>query len=313
MSLYINGAKISLSEEQKGIIFRKSKSKCKLLFLGGNFLKDRLYRGKIDEFRLWNRKLLHSEITSNMYLRSSDLKADRNLLIADSFDEKDLMQWRVKPSMLPEVVKSDIPLFDHHVRFEAPHCGHTVCDDPAAVMSFVKSPDLRNEKTLRLRLVNLMDDDGSNPLISDKQVLEQTRVVNKIYNAYNISFEIENYMVKNSTLRNRVIMFDCVPYKIGDGFCDKECGHSTTGNDGGDCDKVHSECLQELLGNGVCDSECNKVYHRYDDGDCCLPGDDVNKTCIDPSNPLRYFSCLNKAYRQPSATHCPSAEDMHQH
>ena len=66
----------------------------------------------------------------------------------------------------------------------------------------------------------------------------------------------------NSSLRQKTILYGCEPHKVGDGVCTKECRHDNTGQDGGDCDVIHSECRAEQIGDGVCDEECNRYRHE---------------------------------------------------
>ena len=285
MSLYINGAKISNGHDQKGIIYRQATAKCKVLILGGNVIDGKFYRGQIDEVRLWNKTLDHADIVQNMYQRIQDMKVDTNTIVMDQFDN--LNKWKVTAGEAPEIIQSDIPLITHDVRLEAPPCGQTVCDDPEAVKSYMNNPGLRSKKIIRYRIVNVFNDDGSDPLVSNKQIQTQHNALTNAYEPYNISFVLDIYKLRNSSIRNSVIMFDCFPHMIGNGECDPECGHSSTGNDGGDCDLVRTECFPEFLGNGRCDSECNKAYHGFDKGDCCLPGSATRVQCIDPASTLR--------------------------
>lgn len=293
MRLYINGAKISNGHEQKGSIYSQSIAKCKVLTLGGNAVDGTFYRGKIDEVRLWNRELEHDEIVESMYKRVHDMTYDSNTLVMDQFDN--LNQWRVSRGDDPRLVDSDIPVITHHVRLEAPPCGQTVCDDPEAILSYMNNSELRSKKVVRYTIVNLLNDDGSDPLITTKQVQIQNTALNDAFRPYNIEFIPDILDVMNSSIRQRIIMFDCKPHMIGDGHCDPECGHSSTGNDAGDCDLARTECFLKLLGNDRCDAECNKAYYGYDNGDCCLPGPTTHQQCIDPNHPLRlaFLHCKN--------------------
>ena len=285
MRLNINGAKISNGHNQKGAIYSQANFKCKVLILGGNGIDDNFYRGHIDEVRLWNRTLQDAEIVESMYKNNGEVERDMNTIVLDEFNN--LNQWRVSAGEEPAIVESDIPLLTHHMRLESPACGQTVCDDPEAVMSYLKNPDLRNKKVVRYRIVNVLNDDGTDPLLSSSQIQTQHEALSMAYEPYNIAFIVDVYNFKNSSVRESVIMFDCFPHMIGDGECNQQCAHSSTGNDGGDCDQVLTECFPEFLGNGRCDAECNKGYHEYDQGDCCLPGTAARKQCIDPDNPLR--------------------------
>ncbi|XP_053380167.1 pappalysin-1-like [Mercenaria mercenaria] len=288
MRLYMNGAEVSLSVEQSGAVFRDSPRECVNLFVGGRLDEEIYFRGKIDEFGIWSRALSHAEIVRNINKKSSDFLLTDNALVSDAFENFD--QWEILSDEDPKLVTSDIVLPYHTVRLEAPPCGRTVCDDPETVLSYLNNIDLRNEKKIRYRVINILDDTGKKPQVYDKQIVEQHRTLNKAFQPYNITLDLQVRRVRNTTLSQKVFMFDCHPYQIGDGHCDQECAHSTTGNDGGDCDHVKSECRKVLLGNGQCNSECNKVYHNYDNGDCCKPGDDrAYRTCVDPGKPQRGY------------------------
>ena len=285
MKLYVNGAKISNGHEQKGNIFSQDIAKCKNLILGGNAVDGSFYRGKIDEFRLWNRALEHEEIVQSMQSRIQNMEFESYLLVMDPFDN--LSQWRVTVGTDPKIIESDIPVVTHDVRLEAPPCGQTACDDPEAVFSYMNNPKLRSKKIVRYRIINILNDEGFDPLVSTKQIQTQNTALNEAFSPYNIEFLPEVLSINNTSLRRRIVMFDCFPHMIGDGHCDPECAHSSTGNDAGDCDLARTECFPELLGDGKCDSECNKQYYGYDAGECCLPGPNTHLQCIDPNDPLR--------------------------
>ncbi|WAR31070.1 PAPP1-like protein [Mya arenaria] len=284
--LYVNGAEITAKAEREGVVFRDAFAKCVGMFLGGSPDDDIYFRGRIAGLKLWSRKLDHSEIVNEMKDVSFE-KPDPSLVVSDIF--ADLENWEVLSDAIPYLATSDIQLPVHTVRLEAPSCGRTVCDDPEVVLSYVNNTDLRDRKRIKYRIVNVMGSNGKNPPVSDKAIYEQHKALNKAFEPYNVRFELDQIDVQNSTLAEKVVMFDCAPFMVGNGHCDVECAHSTTGNDGGDCDQVKSECAPRLLGNGVCDSECNKAYHNYDNGDCCLPDIKDVAMCLDPVSTLRGF------------------------
>ncbi|XP_060564363.1 LOW QUALITY PROTEIN: pappalysin-2-like [Ruditapes philippinarum] len=288
MKLFMNGAEVSLNGEQNGAIFRQHVKSCISLIMGGRPDEDIYYRGKLMSLDCGTVLLSHAEIVENINRHSNDFSRLDNSVVVDAFESLD--NWEILSDENPELVTSDVVLPYHTVRLEAPPCGRTVCDDPETVISYLNNANLRNEKEIRYRVVNVLDDNGKKAQVYDKQILEQHRILNKVFNQYNISLDLQVRRVKNTTLLQKVFMFDCHPYQIGDGYCDQVCAHSTTGNDGGDCDHVTSECKKDLLGNGECNSECNKAYHNYDNGDCCKPGDEkAYHTCINPENPQRGY------------------------
>ncbi|KAH3797262.1 pappalysin-1-like [Dreissena polymorpha] len=287
VKLYVNGAEISSRVEREGVIFRDAFIQCVALFVGGSPDDGVYFRGKLDELTVWKRVLQHSEIVRNMNDPNSVSQNDNGLVFSDSFN--DLSRWEVISDDPPEMTAADISLPLHTLRLEAPPCGRTVCDDPEVVMSYLNHTRLMDKKRVRYRVVNVMDSNGKKPLVTDKDLFDQHKALNKAFEPYNIRFDLEQFGVRNSTLSEKVIMFDCETYMVGNGRCDDECAHSTTGNDGGDCDRVRSECRNDLLGNGVCNPECNKAYHGYDKGDCCLTRVAASNTCIDPASDYRGY------------------------
>ena len=209
------------------------------------------------------------------------------LYLNDSFEG--LSQWLAeKDSRTAKLVHSDLNFAPHDLSIAVPLCGQTVCDNPDVVLSYVNNWQLRSSKQVRYRVINLMNDDGSNPTVTDLQILKQHDFLNRAFRPYNISFLLDVYRVRNSTLRKRLIMFGCELEHIGDGVCNQECMHTQTGLDGGDCDTQRLPCAAHHKGNGRCDFECNKHYHDWDGGDCCLPGNDTHYTCYDPRSPYRW-------------------------
>lgn len=283
LNLYINGARISKQIQSEGTLFKNSYNKCVGMFVGGLPDEEVYFRGKLDELGMWKRALEHGEIVEHIGKTSPEF-SEKDLVFKDSFETVD--DWEVLSEDVPQVVDSDIVLPYHTIRLEAPSCGRTVCDDPEVVQSYLKNKDLLKEKHVKYRIVNLLSSDGKRSLVTDEQIAEQHRALKKIFEPYGVFMDLEKVQVQNSTLMDKVIMFDCFPYKIGNGICDKECAHTTTGNDAGDCDLVTSECSPDVLGNGFCNQECNKAYHYYDKGDCCILGD-ANSNCIDPNHPHR--------------------------
>ncbi len=74
---------------------------------------------------------------------------------------------------MPTFVDSDInqQILDLHV--EAPQCGQTVCDDPRIIESYNRNWELRRQKTVRYRVVNIMQGDGTNSCVTAGQIHSQ--------------------------------------------------------------------------------------------------------------------------------------------
>ncbi|XP_041367989.1 pappalysin-1-like isoform X2 [Gigantopelta aegis] len=287
MKFFINGAMVSVSHQQRGPLFSTAITSCMEIRIGGSTGSDRFYRGTFDELRLWDSSLNH--VTIKLHMRNSvpDAKSKTSLVLNDNFD--DLSSWLPVESLLPRVVTSDIHHNWHDIYVTTPPCGQTVCDDPEIVLSYAKQWRLRSMKSIRYRIINLMDDDGANPTVSNDQIFHQNQALVAAFAPYNISFELHVKNVKNTTLRRKLIMFGCDPLDVGDGICHAQCQHTRTGNDGGDCDPVLFFCDPKTIGNGRCDFGCNREYHQWDGGDCCQPGPDTHYTCYDPASPWRGY------------------------
>lgn len=295
MKLYINQAKVAVSSEQKGHSFAEGFDVCEHLEAGGNRFTGAFYRGTIDEVRLWSVVKSHKEISTNVFAHVTDVEPF--LEMYESFAGKEELNrnpkttWTVVTRNQPEVTKSTIPGDAHDLSIVKPPCGTTVCDNPEIIRSYVKNTHLRGKKVVRYRVVNILEDDGTNPMVTQKQMKFQHALLNKAFAPYNITFELKEHEIRNTSLRRRTVTYNCEPGKIGDLTCNDEyCSHNITGNDGGDCDQIKTRCDREKRGNGKCDPECNKGYNRWDSGDCCNASiTDVYQTCFDPTSPNRAY------------------------
>lgn len=294
MKLYVNQAKVAVSSEQKGHIFAEGFHVCEHLEAGGNRSSGAFFRGTIDEVRLWSIAKSHKEISGNVFAPISD--DEPFLEMYESFSGKEELNRNPKTTWVatrnqPEITKSTIPGDAHDLSIVKPPCGTTVCDNPEIIRSYVKNTHLRGKKVVKYRIVNILDDDGTNPMVTKKQIEIQHASLNEAFAPYNITFEREELKVRNTSLRRRTVTYNCEAGKIGDGHCNDEyCKHNITGNDGGDCDNPRTMCDPEKRGNGKCDPECNKFYNSWDFGDCCNASiTDVYQTCFDPTSPNRAY------------------------
>ena len=140
---------------------------------------------------------------------------------------------------------------------------------------------------IRYRVVNIYDDKGLNPTVSEEQIRRQHEVLNEAFSRYNISWQLSVHRVHNSTLRHRIVLVNCEPSKIGNDHCDPECEHPLTGYDGGDC-RLQGRCYSWNRKDGLCHVGCNNMLNDFDEGDCCDPDvTEVRKTCFDPDSPRR--------------------------
>ncbi|XP_071948290.1 pappalysin-1-like [Antedon mediterranea] len=291
IQLYINGAMVSAKNEQRGPLFSEFKRQCKELEFGGSFEFGVQFRGAVDDMRMWSKVLSHRQV-AQLYNNQSHLFQDNNvtdkLVFWDPFDN--FTSWTNIDDEFPDLIPSDLSSKKHDLSLKTPKCGITVCDNPIVMRSYIDRSSLRRPKLVRYRLINIANDDGSNPMLSQEQIERQHNELNKAFNRYNITFLRHDHLIRNSTLRRTRIIPVCESEDVGNGRCDPLCSPRYTGNDGGDCDVFDARCPLSRIGNGRCDSNCNKAYYDWDEGDCCDPDvTDTFETCIDPSSQYCMF------------------------
>lgn len=187
----------------------------------------------------------------------------------------------------PTIITTPVPEQEIVSSFLPPPCGLTPCDNTDIIFGYNSNWQLRTPKRIRYRIVNLSDDDGKNPTVSQAQIQLQHRALTEAFQPYNITLDVSVHNVRNSSLQQRFILSNCRIGKIGNRQCDPECDHPRTGHDGGDCLRL-GPCYNWKRQDGVCNMECNSIHYDYDDGDCCDPEvTDVLKTCFDPESPDR--------------------------
>ena len=294
MKLYINGAVVASSVEKSGPIFNVVTQECKQLVLGGSLLYDASYRGALDELTIWTESRDHNAIKDSMQSSNRARNSGHvpSNIIREDFDyssnEERSREWEAVGDNNPMLIHSDVPNQRHDLSLRVPPCGITVCDNPTVMQSYIDRTSLRKLKTLRYRVVSIANDDGSSPTVTHEQSLRHLQEINEAFGPHNITWEMSELVVRNSSLRRRVVLHSCHASDIGNSRCNIECAHAVTGNDGGDCDEEDSECDSSLLGDGRCDAECNKPYWDWDEGDCCDPSvSNTNLTCFDPLSPNR--------------------------
>ncbi|XP_048368584.1 pappalysin-1 [Sphaerodactylus townsendi] len=290
MKLYVNGAQVATSGEQVGSIFSPLTMKCKVLMIGGNALNQN-YRGYIEHFSLWRMARSQKEILLDMVQVTHEVDAPLPQLVFRESLLNVKSTWSpMKDSPTPEIEFSSHPGYLLDTNLNPPLCGQTVCDNVEVIASYNKLPNFRHKKTVRYQVVNIYDDYHRNPMVSHQQIEFQHRHLNEAFNPYNITWELEVLEIKNSSLRNRLILANCEISKVGNENCDPECNHSLTGYDGGDCRIVRHSSFNKKKQNGVCDMDCNFERYSFDGGDCCNPEiTDVTKTCFDPNSPHRAY------------------------
>ncbi|KAG9338489.1 hypothetical protein JZ751_025723 [Albula glossodonta] len=288
MALYVDGAKVGESGAQSGDLYSAFMSTCRVLLLGGDQSEHRHnFRGQIGAVILWG-KPRSQEGLSKGYSQQSDEEQPVLSLRGDFFGVE--RQWTAyKDSSHPTLEVVPVPSRAVVSPFLPPPCGLTTCDNTDVVLSYNDHWELRTGKRIRYRVVNVCDDDGGRPTVSQHQIHLQHQALSDAFHPYNITWELSVHTVRNSSLRQRFVLSSCQTGKIGNRHCDPECDHPLTGHDGGDC--LHlGPCYNWKRRDGVCNPECNSIRYDFDDGDCCDPEvTDVTKTCFDPES-------LDRAY-----------------
>ena len=297
LELFVNQAQVAVNHKAVSPVTAMHTKKCEVLEMGGDSHRGRFFRGTVDDLRIWKKAKSQRDIIADMFHREL-LKNHGDLVVFEKF-ERLHNHDSIEPSFLPvtrfvpKLLLSTVPLDSHHIELKKPFCGTTICDNPDIIKGYKANEKLREMKVLRYRLINLADDDGKNPTLTQKQIKVQDKQMNEAFSRYNITWNLNIHVVKNSTLRKKVILLNCLLRNIGDEICHKKCDLKVTGNDGGDCLPIKT-CNNKLMGNGRCDRECNNVWSNFDGGDCCDERiTDTSKTCFDPKSP-------NRAYMMPT-------------
>ncbi|XP_030647527.1 pregnancy-associated plasma protein A, pappalysin 1b [Chanos chanos] len=295
MKLFVNGAQVGVSRDQSGEIFSPLTKKCKVLMVGGNALNHN-YRGTLEHLSLWRRALTQREIIGYMRGHIPDDPDDLSQLVVHENFETTFRKWlSVKDGSYPEVEFSDRPGTVNlgasmDTSLDPPPCGQTICDNVQVITNYNQYWSFRKPKTVRYRVINVYDDEGRRPTVTDHQISLQHQHLNEAFRVYNITWERTVHNVYNSSLRDRLVLANCDISKVGDEECDPECNHTLTGFDAGYCRRQTASCPEYKQGNGVCDPECNWDNFYYDYGDCCNPNTtDVTKTCFNPASPYRAY------------------------
>ncbi|KAM7401317.1 hypothetical protein PAMA_005486 [Pampus argenteus] len=292
MTLYVDGAKVGESSLQLGNLYSPFMKTCRTLFLGSNQSEHGdSFRGYIGGVVLWGYARSHKELLKR------PLQTDKSQPVlamwADFTNVKQL--WTPhKVGLHPTIITTPVPEQELVSAFLPPPCGLTPCDNTDIIFGYNNNWQLRAPKRIRYRVVNLSNDDGGNPTVSQDQIQLQHQALTEAFHPYNITLDLSIYTVRNSSLRQRFILSNCRIGKIGNRQCDPECDHPRTGHDGGDCLRL-GPCYNWKRQDGVCNMECNSIHYDYDDGDCCDPDvTDVLKTCFDPESPDRAYMSVKE-------------------
>ncbi|XP_055739245.1 pappalysin-2-like isoform X1 [Salvelinus fontinalis] len=292
MTLYIDGAKVAESRLQSGNLYSPFMETCRTLLLGGDQSDlGHNFRGHIGGIVLWVLPRTHEDLLKG---RSQIDKREPNLALWADFSEVEQHWSPHKDGYHPSIVIIPIPELEHVSPFVPPPCGLTACDNTDIILGYNNHWQLRTEKRISYRIVNICNDDGSRPTVSQAQIQQQHQALVEAFRPHNISLELSTHTIQNTSLRQRFILSNCRISKIGNRHCDAECDHPLTGHDGGDCLRL-GPCYNWKRRDGVCNTECNSIHYDFDDGDCCDPEcTDVLKTCFDPESPDRAYMSVKE-------------------
>ncbi|XP_011359585.1 pappalysin-2 [Pteropus vampyrus] len=307
MALYVDGTQVASSPEQSGPLHSPFMSSCRSVLLGGDSSEHgHHFRGHLGTLVFWSTALSQSHLQHSPQ-HPSGVEELTTLVLTASFEplEEQWAPFREEKYPRLEVLQGFELEPEILSPLQPPLCGRTACDNVELISQYNGHWPLRGEKVIRYQVVNICDDEGLNPTVSEQQIRRQHEALNEAFGRYNITWQLSVQRVHNSTLRLRVVLVGCEPGKIGNDHCDPECEHPLTGYDGGDC-RLHGRCHSWSRRDGLCHVECNNMLNDFDDGDCCDPEvADVHKTCFDPDSPRRAYMSVKelKEALQLNSTH----------
>ncbi|XP_047561665.1 pappalysin-2 [Lutra lutra] len=307
MALYVDGTRVASSPEQSGPLNSPFMASCRSLLLGGDSSEHGHYfRGHLGTLVFWSTALPQSHLQHSPQ-HPTGVEELTTLILTASFEplEEQWAPFRDGEYPQREVLQGFEPQPEILSPLQPPLCGRTVCDNVELISHYNGHQPLQGEKAIRYQVVNICDDEGLNPIVSEEQIRRQHKALSDAFSRYNITWQLSVHQVHNSTLRHRVVLVNCEPSKIGNDHCDPECEHPLTGYDGGDC-RLHGRCYSWNRRDGLCHVECNNMLNDFDDGDCCDPEvADVHKTCFDPDSPRRAYMSVKelKEALQLNSTH----------
>ncbi|EDV27615.1 uncharacterized protein TRIADDRAFT_53495 [Trichoplax adhaerens] len=273
MQLYINGARMGTDTRQKGQLLANHSALCRAIYIGGGHGDGQQNNGTDDNF--------------NQYYRGK------------SFDG--IVRWTTPKLNKPKRIHSTRHESYHQIEIYPPPCGLTLCDNHEIIKTYLAHyPDWQHTpKLVQYRLINIYNDDGSNPLVTQQQIQRQHQYLLNHFAPYGIQWKLHEHKIYNTTLRQRHVLVGCKSSMIADDICQEECNSVITGYDGGDClsgsqHQIDELCDSNNIGNGICDNQCNYRHYNWDDGDCCLlnsisTATTTTSNCVDPDSPHRNY------------------------
>ncbi|XP_004688566.1 PREDICTED: pappalysin-2 isoform X1 [Condylura cristata] len=307
MALYVDGTQVASSPEQSGPLNSPFMASCRSFLVGGDSSEDgHHYRGHVGTLVFWSTALPQSHLQYSLQ-HPNEAEKLTTLILTANFQPMEEQWIPFRDGNYPrlEVLQGPGPQPEILSPLKPPLCGQTACDNVELISQYNGHWSLRGEKVIRYQVVNICDNQGLNPTVSEQQIQRQHEALNEAFSRYNISWQLNVHHVHNSTLRHRVVLVNCEPSKIGNDHCDPECEHPLTGYDGGDC-RLQGRCYSWNRRDGLCHAECNNMLNDFDDGDCCDPEvADVHRTCFDPDSPKRAYMSVKelKEELQLNSTH----------
>ncbi|KAM4642162.1 pappalysin-2 [Discoglossus pictus] len=292
--LYVDGVLVSRAKGQLGGLHSPYISLCRSFMLGGdNSESGNCFRGHVSSLHLWPETRTQYQLRTQALRRRSKRGPKASPFIQGLSSPPENL-WKVyKDGDFPEV--TDItPEVEVISPLLLPPCGRTTCDLPDVIAGY-STTGIKWEKEMNYRVINLCEDDGSRPLVSNEQILRQHQILKDAYSPHGIHWHLNVHEIHNSSLRNRAVLPGCEPGRVGNEHCDPECRHPLTGYDGGDCG-LHRPCSPRKRGDGICHPECNTARDDYDDGDCCpYQGTGrISKNCFDPDAQGRAYMSVKE-------------------
>ncbi|XP_060053706.1 pappalysin-2 [Erinaceus europaeus] len=296
MTLYVDGTQVASSADQSGSLHSPFMASCRFLLLGGDLSEDgHAFRGYLGTLVLWSSALPQSHLQHGSW-HPSETAMLSSLILTANFKLQEEQWTPLREGGLPqlELLRGSVPQPQVVSPLQPPRCGQTACDNVDLISQYNMHRPLWGKKVVRYQVVNICDDEGLNPMVSEQQIQRQHQALEEAFGRYNISWQLHELRVRNSTLRWRSVLVHCEPNKVGNDHCDSECNHPITGYDGGDC-HLHSRCYTSDLRDGHCQPECNNMLNDFDEGDCCDPTvTSVRVTCFDPDSPRRAYMSVKE-------------------
>ena len=184
MSLFVNGVRVGRSADQWGILFGDFARGCKQLRVGGLSKTINHMRGYITGLRLWNTTLTRRDIKTLFEASKPNCVTgfsynNHETILSEDFN--DLNNWEYVQQGHPNLMSCSSETAENNFDVTIPECGHTICDNPAIIRSYTANKGLKEMKTLRYRIINIREDDGMNPSVTEEQIQMQHQAIKNVF------------------------------------------------------------------------------------------------------------------------------------